>query len=66
VIIFSVHNNKACLEISDNGKGLPEEVSEGRQAGLGLVLIRMLASQLGGTYKISNREGTVNTVEFSL
>ncbi|TXF89058.1 tetratricopeptide repeat protein [Neolewinella aurantiaca] len=55
------------LRVADNGSGLPEGYELRSQKGLGLNLVRGLARQLGGTWRITNLKtgGTAATVRFS-
>ena len=52
------------LIISDNGIGLPDEVSPGNTETLGLQLVNNLVSQLDGTLKIVRSQGTKFTIIF--
>ncbi len=55
----------AFLVVRDNGKGLPDGES-GDSTGFGLMLIRMLAEQLGGKLEYCNDGGAVFKIEFML
>jgi two-component sensor histidine kinase len=50
------------LVVRDHGPGMPDEVSERRASGLGLV--RGLCRQIGGAMAIESCDGTVVTVRF--
>lgn len=52
------------LEVRDDGKGLPEGFAIGSSGGLGLVLVDMLARQVGGTFEAASQGGAVFTVRF--
>lgn len=52
------------LRVSDNGIGLPEEVTIGETKTLGLNLIQALTSQLEGTLEIERQQGTTFTITF--
>ncbi len=68
IIEISVSRSKdetACLVVRDNGRGLPDGES-GDSTGFGLMLIRMLAEQLGGNLEYRNDGGAVFTIEFML
>ncbi len=54
------------LEVRDTGIGFPAEVLEKRSSTLGLVLVRSLVSQLGGTVDFANSDGAVCTITFAL
>lgn len=45
--------NSLVLKVSDNGKGLPEEIPEK----FGLEIVRLLTAQLSGTFKMQSRSG---------
>ncbi|EKQ53707.1 MAG: PAS domain S-box [Methanobacterium sp. Maddingley MBC34] len=57
-------HDKIKLVISDNGIGLPEEVSAGKTETLGLQLVNNLVNQLDGTLKIGRKHGTKFTIIF--
>jgi two-component sensor histidine kinase len=50
------------LAVRDHGPGMPDQVSERRASGLGLV--RGLCRQIGGAMAIESRNGTIVTVRF--
>ncbi|HSP25727.1 MAG TPA: histidine kinase dimerization/phosphoacceptor domain -containing protein, partial [Saliniramus sp.] len=50
------------LVVRDHGPGMPEQVSERRASGLGLV--RGLCRQIGGAMAIESRSGTIVSVRF--
>ncbi|MFH5886197.1 PAS domain S-box protein [Halalkalibaculum sp. DA3122] len=52
------------LVVADNGKGLPEEMREGRTDSLGMTLIHTLTSQLEATLEIANGTGACFTLQF--
>jgi PAS domain S-box-containing protein len=52
------------LRVSDNGVGLPEEVTIGETKTLGLTLVQALTSQLEGTLEIERQPGTIFTITF--
>lgn len=49
VVRFTVNGREILVEVEDNGIGLPEEVSVGKQKSLGLGLVRLLVQQIKGT-----------------
>ena len=58
------NNGDACLIISDNGVGLPEDFEE-RKGSLGMNLIGTLTNQLDGEYTFNSTDGgTKFTLEF--
>ncbi len=54
------------IRISDNGIGLPDYIDENKTSTLGLHLVTLLVSQLGGSYHIDRHPGTAWTVIFPL
>jgi two-component sensor histidine kinase len=64
-IRLSVHNRSVTLVVRDNGRGMPLRKTRDRARGLGLRLIRLLATkQLRGRLTVSRRNGTAFTVTF--
>ncbi len=61
---LSRENGKVKLLISDNGVGLPENISVKTATSLGLELIRKLAKKLRGTLEIESKGGTRVTLIF--
>lgn len=59
------HGNIA-LSIQDNGNGLPEGFDISESKGFGLLLVKMLAEQLEGSFSIENNNGTKSTLEFCI
>jgi PAS domain S-box-containing protein len=57
---------RLCVSCRDNGHGLPPEIEPASASGLGLKLIDMLASQLGGKLEIRREGGTTFSFEFPL
>ena len=54
------------LVISDNGIGLPAELDLQTTDSLGLLLVKRLARQLGGTLQVDRNGGTIFTIIFTL
>jgi PAS domain S-box-containing protein len=52
------------LVVSDNGVGLPDDLDIEKSPSLGLHLVRMLTSQLNGTWRLSREKGTSFTIRF--
>ncbi len=61
-------NNQVCIEVSDNGVGLPKNYNEMKSNTLGLKLIKTLARQLSAALDNVNipGEGTTFRVQFEL
>lgn len=51
--------NELCLEVKDNGKGLPPDFSVGRGTSFGMMLMTGLTKQLDGVFTIENENGTI-------
>ncbi|MEJ5284717.1 MAG: histidine kinase dimerization/phosphoacceptor domain -containing protein [Brevinematales bacterium] len=62
-ITFKVNKNKAKLIISDNGCGISEEQIQ-QSNGFGFELIKLLTSQLNGSFSIENSNGSHSKIEF--
>jgi two-component sensor histidine kinase/putative methionine-R-sulfoxide reductase with GAF domain len=52
------------LSVSDSGIGYPEQVLEGKNFQLGLILVRSLVDQINGTLTVSNKNGAFVTIKF--
>ncbi len=52
------------LTLADDGNGLPESVTFENSTGFGLVLVKGLAQQIGGTIRIERVNGTRFVLEF--
>jgi two-component sensor histidine kinase len=60
------HGREVILTVRDNGVGLPREADRADTKGIGMRLVRLLATrQLRGHLSISRRHGTRVTVRFS-
>ncbi|HAP43513.1 MAG TPA: hypothetical protein DD477_09155 [Spirochaetaceae bacterium] len=74
-IRFTLQEQSLCLDVDDDGTGLAEPVAPDAKpaleasgasagpSGFGLMLVRMLASQLLGNFSITNAQGTHCRVE---
>jgi two-component sensor histidine kinase/ABC-type amino acid transport substrate-binding protein len=51
-------DGRRVLAVADNGPGLPADWEEKANSTLGLTLVKMLSSQLGGTLSITGTNGT--------
>lgn len=58
-------NNSYELVIKDNGKGIPEEMMQGKSDSLGLKLVTLLTGQIGGNIIINNEKGTEFKIQFN-
>lgn len=67
VIKISMRQNRqgeAMLVYQDNGIGFPEDVDFYHSQSLGLVLIKVLTTQLGGTVTVESKHGLKYTIVF--
>jgi len=55
---------RVSLTIEDDGNGMPEGVDFENSAGFGLMLVRMLTEQLGGSISLERRNGTRIILDF--
>lgn len=53
------------LEVSDNGKGIPEEIGIENSNSLGLQLVKILVEQIDGCIKLERGQGTKFTILFN-
>jgi two-component sensor histidine kinase len=58
--------NHVTLTILDNGVGLPDGFDISESKGFGLMLVKMLSQQLGGSFSMEMRAGTRCTIEFDI
>ena len=63
-VVLKEDGGDITLSIQDNGNGLPEGFHIDSQKGFGLMLIKMLSKQLGGSFNIENNNGTKSVLEF--
>lgn len=63
-ITIKLKGNRVFSEVRDNGNGLPEGIDAKTSTGFGLFLIKGLTSQLHGTMRMEQKEGTINILEF--
>jgi len=54
------------LRFEDDGIGIPESIASGESSGFGLMLVSMLAEQLGGKACLARKLGTIVDIEFPL
>jgi|GEM_PF-1668778 len=59
-------SGRVTLAIQDNGKGLPAGFDINETKGFGLMLVKMLSQQLGGSFSIKKHKGTRCTIEFDI
>jgi two-component sensor histidine kinase len=60
------HTSFFSLTISDDGKGVPENIELGRLESLGLQLVSTLVDQLDGKIELKRAQGTEFRIEFNV
>jgi two-component sensor histidine kinase len=60
----TLSGNRVTLFVKDDGIGMPESIDAGHSTGFGLLLVRELSRQIGGTVGIERDRGTRVRVEF--
>jgi two-component sensor histidine kinase/ligand-binding sensor domain-containing protein len=66
-LFVSLHNiapHRFVLEVSDNGKGIPEPINFEKAESLGMQLILMLSGQINGKVEVKVEGGTRYKIEF--
>ncbi len=63
-VAAALSGGRARVVVSDDGKGMPEEVSFENSTGFGLTLVQALTEQLKGTIRIERGGGTKVVLEF--
>ena len=56
----------ARIVVSDDGAGVPESVNFDNSPGFGLMLVRTMTEQIGGTISMDRDQGTVVTIAFKI
>jgi PAS domain S-box-containing protein len=64
VSLKEISKDNFCLSISDNGKGIPEDVDYKNTSSLGLQLVNTLIEQLEGNIELDNKKGTKFIITF--
>jgi two-component sensor histidine kinase len=62
--VTRIDNEQVRLSVRDTGRGFPAEADLEQTRSMGLMLIRSLTDQLGGTLSLENHGGAVCTVVF--
>ena len=55
---------RTTIRVRDNGKGIPEGITFENSSGFGLMLVRTLTEQIGGTIKMERCDGTIVVLDF--
>lgn len=66
VLVCAAGGAEAVLEVHDNGKGLPDGLDPYSTESFGLMLVRLMAEQIGGSFCMESQpgRGTRSTVRF--
>jgi len=64
VVLEPYQDDRHCLKVSDDGKGLPEGMDPASASTLGMRLMHLLAEQIGGTLSVTRRKGTTVSIIF--
>jgi len=62
----SLKDGMARIIVADDGAGVPESVNFDNSPGFGLMLVRTLSEQIGGTITMDRTQGTIVTVAFKV
>jgi two-component sensor histidine kinase len=66
-VFLKSKDGMACLEVRDDGVGIPEGFDPATQSGMGLKLIQGLASQIGGEWSMTRLDhGTSSKIEIPI
>jgi PAS domain S-box-containing protein len=67
-VTLAYNDGEGSLRVSDDGKGMPEDHGSSAPDSFGLMLVRMMADQLGGSLSCHSRpgKGTIFTVDFAV
>jgi len=65
-ISLTQDGHRVRLVLQDDGVGLPDGFELEKSKGFGLMLVKMLSQQLGGSFSIETHEGTRSILEFDL
>ena len=63
-VLLGQEDSRLVLEVSDNGAGLPDEVSWQMPRTLGLRLVNVLTEQLRGKLELDRQNGTTFRIAF--
>jgi len=62
----TLNKTNATIRIQDNGKGVPEGINFENSPGFGLMLVRTLTEQLGGSIRLERTQGTIIVFDFKI
>ncbi len=66
IVTASLISGVVSIIIHDNGKGIPDYINFENSPGFGLMLVRMLTEQIGGSIKLERKNGTNVILEFDI
>jgi len=62
----TLKGKRARILVQDNGKGIPEDITFENSSGFGLMLVRTLTEQIGGTISMERSNGTSVILDFNI
>jgi PAS domain S-box-containing protein len=62
----SCDGGQARISVADDGNGMPDSINFDNSPGFGLMLVRILTEQIGGTITMDRAKGTIVTIAFKL
>ena len=65
VALSTIDNEHLCLQIGDDGVGLPSDIDLYKSPSLGLTIVTTLVEQLRGTILVSREDGTTFAINFA-
>jgi two-component sensor histidine kinase len=60
----SMDGARARITVEDDGPGVPQNINFDNSPGFGLMLVRTLTEQIGGTIRMERNNGTIIVLEF--
>jgi PAS domain S-box-containing protein len=63
-VSLASRGGRVSLTVADDGAGLPADIDPGRSASMGMMLLRELTRELGGSVAVDRAKGTSITVSF--
>lgn len=65
-VVVTKTESDVTVMVTDNGQGIPPEISFESSTGFGLMLVRTLTKQLGGNIRIEREAGTMIVLDFRI
>ena len=63
-VVITLDGNTVECRVSDNGRGLPAGLDPDNPSGLGMMLVRILSEELGGSVEFVSNGGLKTTIRF--